>query len=341
MNSNEISRDGQFKEYLGGFLNSYTERDKSENFSGWLENKLRQEMPELSDDECQKLTEEIISGVENYNKTLSEVNAAAESGVSNEDWLVEKMEEAYSDMPIEQAGNSVFQIEKAYFESNSSLLHELDPEQPVVSIEEEDTEWSEFKLRSKLRNVAKQFTLNGVAVAANALKNKVEGNENTLGEVIRDTLEDGMMNDPDEVKAVVAGAVRVASEKGLEKILPEETSTETICDIAGAAVEGANAIFDAANGECSGIEALDRTCRAAVAAGCNICKRVLEGAVLRIPYVGSVIRFLLDGLFEHMGTERFLNNVYTVVKDAAIATWNGLKKNLTKIGSKIKIALNA
>lgn len=335
MNNNE----SQFKEILGGFISSYAEREESESFSDWLENKLKQEMPGLSEEICQKLTEEIIGGIANYNNTLKEVNAAAENGISKNEWLAEKLEEAYYDMPSDQAGKALLQIEKSYLDSNNGLLQELDPSQLEVYVDEEPVEWNKFNLKKKAYDIGKQIALNGTAAAANALKNKVQGGESTIGEVIQDTFENGLMNDPDEVKAVVAGAVMAASEKGLEKILPEGTDTKIICNLAGVAVESSKAIFDAANGNCSGIDVLDRTGRAAVAAGCNMCKWSLESGVLNIPYVGPAIRFLLDGLFEHMGTEKFQNNVYTVVRDAAIATWEGLKKNVRKIGDKIKNAL--
>lgn len=335
MNNNE----GQFKEFLGSFINSYAEREESESFSGWLENKLRQEIPELSEEASKKLTEEIFDGIANYNNTLKEVNAAAENGVSKDEWLAEKLEEAYSNMPLDQAGKTLLQIEKSCLDSNNELLRELDPSQTEVYIDEEPTEWNKFNLKKKAYDIGKQIALTGTAAATNVLKNKVQDEENTIGEVIQDTFENGLINDPDEVKAVVAGAVMVASEKGLKTVLPAETDAETICDLAGAAVECSQAIFDAANGNCSGTDVLERTGRAAVAAGCNIWKRTLEGYVLSIPYVGSAVRFLLDGLFEHMGTAHFQNNVYTVVKDAAVATWEGLKNNVRKIGKKIKNAL--
>lgn len=335
MNNNE----GQFKEFLGGFINSYAKREESESFSDWLESKLRQEMHGLTEEEAQKLTREIIGGIANYNNTLNEINAAAEKGVSKDEWFAEKLEEEYSDMPSEQAGKALLQIEKSYLDSNNELLQELDPSQTEIHIEAEPVEWNKFNLKKKAYDIGKQVALNGTAAVSNALKNKVQGGENTVGEVIQETFENGLMENPNEVKAVVAGAVMAASKKGLETVLSEETDTETICDLAGVAVEGAEAIFDAASGNCSGTEVLERTGKAAVAAGCNIIKRTLESEVLSIPGVGSTIRFLLDGLFEHMGSEKFQNNVYTVVKDAAIATWEGLKKNVRKIGEKLKNAL--
>lgn len=335
MNGNEE----QFKDFLGGFLSSYAEREDGGNFSDWLENKLREEIPGLSEEAGKKLTEDIFNGIANYNNTLKEVNAAAEKGVSKDEWLAEKLEEAYSDMPLDQAGKTLLQIEKSCLESNNGLLQELDPSQTEVYIDEEPTEWNKFNLKKKAYDIGKQIALNSTAAAASALKNKVQGGENTIGEVIQDTFENGLMNDPDEVKAVVAGAVMAASVKGFKTVLPEETDAETICDLAGAAVECSQAIFDAANGNCSGIDVVERTGRAAVAAGCNIAKRSFEGYLLSIPYVGLAIRFVLDGLFEHMGTEQFQNNVYTVVKDAAVATWEGLKNNLRRIGKTIKNAL--
>lgn len=339
----------QFKEILEIFIKSYAERNQGESFPEWFESRLKEEMPEISEETGRKLTGEIINGIANYNNTLNEVNAAAEKGISKDEWLAEKLGKACSDMPVEQAGNTIVQIEEAYLASNNELIKELDPDQPEIIIEEKPKEWNKFKLKSKLLNVGNQLALNGVAVMANALKNKVQDGENavdktvknTIADAVKETFENGLINNPDEVKAVVAGAVKVAAEKGLDGVLSEVTNTETICDIAGVSVEGAKVVFDLANGKCKVSEAVEGMGRAAVAAGCNIGKECLERGIINVPYVGPALRFLLDGLIEHMGTEKFHNNVFTLVKDAAVATWNGLKNNVRKLGYKIKNTINA
>lgn len=100
---------------------------------------------------------------------------------------------------------------------------------------------------------------------------------------------------------------------------------ETICDMAGVAVEGTEALVDVASGKSTMIEAMDRTSRAAVAAGCRYCSGALKGYVMTSVPFGPLVAKLLGGLFEHMESPQFFNNVYTTLRDLTVATWEGAK----------------
>ena len=108
---------------------------------------------------------------------------------------------------------------------------------------------------------------------------------------------------------------------------------ETICDMAGVAVEGTEALADVASGKSTMIEAMDRTGRAAVAAGCRYCSGALKGFIITSVPFGPLVVKLLGGLFEHMESPRFFNNVYTTVRDLAVATWEGAKSAAGEIVS--------
>lgn len=326
MNKQENS---QIKEALNSFMTSYAQRDTSVVFSEWLGFKLQQAMPGISDEASKKLTAEIISGVSEYNNTLSELNAAVESGQPKDEWLADKLEEAYKDMPEETVGEKLSQIEGTYALSNMQLMEGADDVQIETAdiVPEENVNWNKDSLKIKAYDIGKQVAMNGMAVAANALKTRLEDGESpNISDTVRETLQDGLIKDSSEVKAVVAGAVKVAAEKGLERALPPDTPTEYICDMAGAAVEGAEAFFDAARGKITVTEALDKSGRAAVATGCRIGRSALKGAVAKIPVVGPLAVELLGGLFDHMESPQFFDNVYTVVRDAAKATWQGIKE---------------
>lgn len=334
----------QIKEALNSFMTSYAQRDTSVVFSEWLGFKLQQAMPSMSDEASKKLTAEIIRGVSEYNSTLSELNAAVESGQPKDEWLADKLEEAYKDMPEETAGEKLSQIEETYALSNMQLMEETDNIQieTTAIVQDENVNWNKYSLKSKAYDIGKQIAMNGMAVASNALKARVENGEApTISDTVKETLQDGLIKDSSEVKAVVAGAVKVVAEKGLEKVLPSDTPTEYICDMAGAAVEGAEALFDAARGEITVTEALDKGGRAAVAAGCRIGRSALKGAVAKVPYAGPLLVDLLGGLFDHMESPEFFNNVYTVVHDAAKATWEGIKESGKRIFGRIKNTMKA
>lgn len=73
-------------------------------------------------------------------------------------------------------------------------------------------------------------------------------------------------------------------------------------------------------------EALDKAGRAGVAVGCRCGAAVLKGKLLSVPFFGPPLVVLLGGLFDHMEGPKFAENVYHVVHDAAVATFEGIKE---------------
>ena len=167
------------------------------------------------------------------------------------------------------------------------------------------------------------------------LKKKVNGEELEVNDIVADAFQNGLEASPSEVKAVVAGAVKVVAEKGLEGVLPSDTPVDVIGGIAGAAVDGAEALYEAANGDISIMEAMDKVGRAGVAAYCRFGADYLKGYIITLP-CGKLLVDLLEGLFEHMESPQYINNVYAVVRDAAVATWEGIKSKMVKVGKVAK-----
>lgn len=324
---------------LDSFLDSYAERDKSVEFSDWLKDKLREEIPDLSAEAGEKLAGEIIQGIADYDKTLDELNRAADLGQSKEEWFAERMGEVYTDMPLNDVGTTIQRMENDLTVSNMRLMQKNKLQMDEMNTAESGSvEWNEYSIKDKVYKLAKQIGLSGIAVAANIVKDRVEGNETIdISEVVKNTLQDGLKKEPQEVKAAVAGAVKAAAMKELEGVLPEDIPIETVCDMAGAAVEGAEALLDVASGESTMTEAMDKIGRAGVAAGCRYGASSLKGYLLTLP-LGPVLVDLLGGLLDHMESPKFSENVYHVVHDAAIATWEGIKRS---VGRKINMMANA
>lgn len=316
------------KSVVGSFMEAYAQRDRTTDFSAWLENRLRQEMPELSEGSERKLVQDIVAAVADYDKTLAELDEALDAGMSKEEWFAEQMAEGCADMEYDAAGEKLLQIEQELTASDVQLMQELDGTQQYA-MEEADAasaEWNQYSIKQELNEIGKKACLAGLAVSANAVKYRAEADgEIAVGDAVREALREDMVTAPQEVKAVVAGAVKVVAEKRLEDTLPFDTSIEDISDMAGVAVEGAEALFDAASGEISALEAIDRIGRAGVASACRMGKRALQGRLARVPVAGPLLVDLFSGLLEHMESPVFYENVYTVVHDAAVATWEGIK----------------
>lgn len=316
------------KSVVGSFVEAYVGRDRETDFSLWLEDKLRQEMPELPEGSERKLVQEIAAAVADYDRSLAELNAAMDAGVSKEEWFAEQMEQGCVGLEDGEAGQRLLEIEQELTVSDVQLMQEMDGTQQYEAEEADAAQagWDRYSIKQEIGDIGKKACLAGLAVSANAVRYRAEADgEIAIGDAVREALREDMVTAPQEVKAVVAGAVKVAAEKKLEASLPFDTAIEDIADMAGVAVEGAEALFDAASGEISALEAVDRIGRAGVVSACRIGKRALQGRLARVPVAGPLLVDLFGGLLEHMESPVFYENVYTVVHDAAVATWEGIK----------------
>lgn len=332
MENTNLVENPSLKDLLGGFLGSYARRAANVDFPVWLSDKLRQEMPGMTPEDGARLAGEIIAAVAGYNKTLQNLNEAIDAGQSQEEWLCGRLEEAYADMAPEEAGTALERMENDLLAANAQLMGEMDQdvEGALSIVDGEPVEWNRYSLKAKANSIGQQAASGVLFAAANALNRKLQGEETTeIGEVVSDVLLDGLQASPDEVGAVVAGAVRVAAEKGLSDYLPPDTPMEDIGDLAGAAVEGAKALRDAANGKITPTEAMDRCGRAGVAAACRAGARMLRRSLARIPVAGPVLVDLSGGLLDYIEKAPLVDQASTALRGAAIAAWEGIKRSKT------------
>lgn len=332
MKKREFTEQTTLKEILDSFMGSYIERDGNVEFSDWLENKLRLEMPNLSEKAGKKLAGEIIEAVTAYDRTLGELNKAVEAGQSKESWFVERLAENYADMPVADAGEKLLQIEESVVTSNQQLMQEICEEQTEAETTEADdkapVEWDEYSIKNTAREIGNQVVMTGMAVAANVVKERLQSEDTSgIGNVLKETLQDGLIKDSGEVKAVVAGAVKVAAEKGLKNIVPKDTTIDVIGNVAGAAVEGSKALCDAATGKSTMYEAVEKVVKAVIAAGGYLASKVIKGKIKKVPYVGGILVDLAGGLLDRLHSPKFANNAYNMIRDAAVDTWKGVKQS--------------
>lgn len=328
MDHTEYTESAALRNVVSDFISSYAQRDTTVSFSSWLSGRLCQELPDLTPEASTKLTAEIMDAVAGYDKTLQNLNSAIDAGQSKEEWLTDQIVEVYEDMPPEAAGEALQHMEAELLSSNMQLMGQIDPAQVSgISIAEtETTDWNKYSLKAKAYDIGQQVNALMLTSAANALGQWAQGDEVDLNTAISDAIWSGIRSSSGEVKATVAGAVYVSAEKGLTDLLPPGTSIEVIGDLAGAAVEGAEALCDAANGNITLTDAMDRTGRAGVAACCRVGARSLRKKLNSLPG-GPILTDLLGGLLDHMESPKFAKNVYTTVRDSAIATWEGVKNS--------------
>lgn len=337
MEKRNAAEQTSLKGILGSFMDSYAGRDVGLEFSGWLADKLCQKIQGLSKEAGGKLAAEIMEAVAAYDRTLDELNAAVKSGQSKEEWFAERLAEDYADMPAATAGEKLLQIEENVAVSNWQLMQEISETQTedrvsegevIKESKETSVEWNEYSVKNKAYEIAKQVVMTGTAVAANVIKERIQGEDAVdIGNVLKESLQDGLIKDSEEVKAVVAGAVKVAAEKGLDNIVPEDVTTDVIGAVAGAAVESAESLFDAATGKATMFEAVDRIGMATVAAGGRLAGKAFKGVLGKVPYVGRILVDAAGGLLDHLKSPRFAQNAYRTIRDMAVDTWEGVKQS--------------
>lgn len=107
---------------LKRFFNSYRNKEKSISDREWLKNQFKMELPELSDSDVDKLSEECFEEIENFDKNLKSINATIENGGTKEGWLSKKVQEASIGQSINEYGNYLNSVDNSIKNANAQML---------------------------------------------------------------------------------------------------------------------------------------------------------------------------------------------------------------------------
>lgn len=115
------------------FLSSYAQKPSDVTTRDWLHDKLRQELPDMSEEELKETVDEIIDGVETYDKNLSSLNTARASGTTNEEWMADTLREASVGVSMNQFGEYLAGIDQAITEANEAMRDAIMTQEGLVS----------------------------------------------------------------------------------------------------------------------------------------------------------------------------------------------------------------
>jgi ribosomal protein S8 len=107
---------------LKRFLNSYRNKEDSITDREWLKNQFKMELPELSDSEVEKLSEECFEQIETFDKNLKSINHTIENGGTKEGWFSKKVQEASIGQSINEYGNYLSSIDNSIKNANAQML---------------------------------------------------------------------------------------------------------------------------------------------------------------------------------------------------------------------------
>lgn len=217
------------------FLKSYA-ASQEVPLAQWLAQELHKQLPEKSANEVEAISNEIISALQTAEEMKASQQKAIAIGRSKESWFASKVMQATADMPIPQRAEYLQSLEEAIKNANEATYKVIAAENgsgnsasaSTAGVKAEATEATAEKRQesNSALNIGKQACHAGVQTAATTAgkdiaQKVINGEEIDGDEVAKKAVDAGV---GEAVKVAVAGATKVAEEKGW---IPREAKAET------------------------------------------------------------------------------------------------------------------
>ena len=203
------------------FLKSYA-ASQEVPLAQWLAQELHKQLPEKSANEVEAISNEIISALQTAEEMKASQQKAIAIGRSKESWFASKVMQATADMPIPKRAEYLQSLEEAIKNANEATYKVIAAENgsgnsasaSTAGVKAEATEKRQES--NSALNIGKQACHAGVQAAATTagkdIAQKVLNGEEIDGdEVAKKAVDAGV---DEAVKVAVAGATKVAEEKG-------------------------------------------------------------------------------------------------------------------------------
>lgn len=207
--------------------------------------------------------------------------------------------------------------------------------------------WNEYKLKDLSLGIGKkagEAGLNGLIMAgtANLLKQTWDVCVNDEAFDGEELFEKTVLSGADTgIKAAMAGALKVSSEKGLLTLIPKGTPIGTITNIATVAVENVKVLYKIGTGEYSfkeGLDKMEEVTVSTVAGIVSMTKGSSIGAVVGSVFgpPGALVGGFVGGTLGYLGgaeigrrvvkgVQKLRDRAVQVVKKSIDKVWNGFK----------------
>ena len=202
------------------------------------------------------------------------------------------------------------------------------------------TDWNGFQTRELAISIAQNAAMAGLLSSAittgfSLAEQAVNGEKIDTEETVKLALTTGTDSG---IKAATAGALKVASEKGILSLLPPGTKDSVFANLACLAIEQIKIFAKVASGELSVIQATDQMGRTTVSSiyslGWGATGMEIGAAVFSwVPIVGPVVGGLAGGLVGSMAGSSFGHAMYTGIKTVGKGISNILHSGWNKITS--------
>lgn len=205
------------------FLKSYAASQSQEvPLAQWLAQELHKQLPEKSANEVEAISNEIISALQTAEEMKASQQKAIAIGRSKESWFASKVMQATADMPIPKRAEYLQSLEEAIKSANEATYKVIAAENGSSNSASASTAGAQTEAAEKRQesnsalNIGKQACHAGVQTAAttagkNIAQKVINGEEIDGDEVAKKAVDAGV---DEAVKVAVAGATKVAEEKG-------------------------------------------------------------------------------------------------------------------------------
>lgn len=311
-------------------LGDYQASASSASASEWLRSYLSEKLTNKSTEEIAEYSDEIIDTVDFMEKKQAEMNAAAERGVSAENW-------AAKELTKNAESNGELARESALLLNDLNAAQDVEADViDVDATEWSDDKWNEFKLKDTVKGVAAEAGMAGLREIGSEMFAKA-ANEGIEALADKEFLAGIAISGAQTgLKVAVSAGLAIAKERG---IIPE-MSVGGITAIAHRTIESASALADVARGKRSMSEALIHIKNTAVATFTSIWIRnkqqIADIAGQVYPVVGAAVVGAVTGLITPQKDESRLKAVITeaakavvgfLTKERQIPFLNSIKEN--------------
>ena len=111
----------EFKKLLSKFVKFYANKPVDISDKDWLKQQFIQELPDLTEEQADKLATETVDSIKEYDENLESVNKAAKQGVSKEQWMANSIAKASSGVSVIEQGVYLAGIDNALSNANAQM----------------------------------------------------------------------------------------------------------------------------------------------------------------------------------------------------------------------------
>lgn len=268
-----------FKQILKTWVNEFSEKNDviTENF---ISSKLQEELGE----NALPVKNEILSGIETYERNKSDIQKAIQNGQSKEEWLADKL-----------------QVSTAGLEKNEQIkvlasLHEnLTSALGIETATNTEQEYFELEGNMLVKSVGELATARVMQVFGE--EDAIEGQdfeETEYSEFVEQSLE---RNTDSDLKKIASAALITLVKKGKIPLIPSATPVNAVVQIACFGIDHAKTIIRIAKREISLTEGLSIIARDAISTIFGILggsEGKIDGIGLakRIPVLGKPLQYI-------------------------------------------------